>query len=110
MAESLIARSQRKAKEKGMQSPPSLASLKKDARQVVQEVSEMNTDVPMNRELTMLQKRLVARGILKSKAKGMSRTLLGNIKSSETAKNYKAFEGMFDQEAVNRAVAKMRSK
>ena len=91
--------------------PPSLLSLKKDAQQVVTEISKIDTPVPMLREIKLLKKKLINRGILKSKAENMAKTLLGNIPRSETAKNFKAFEGMFDQDAVNKAQAKLeRSK
>lgn len=97
-------------KQDKIQSPPSLLSLKKDAQEVVKEISKINTPVPMLREIKLLKKKLIRRGILKSKAEKMAQTLLGNIKSSETARNFKAFEGMFDQEAVNRAVKQMEKK
>jgi len=107
---SLMKRSKEKANAKKMQAPPSLSSLKSDAKSVVAEVAKMKTSTPMSQELKLMERKLSSRGIIKSKRRKMAQSLLGGVSSGASAKAYKAFEGMFDQEKVNNAVKNMRVK
>lgn len=107
---SLMKLSKDKADKKKVQGPPSLSQLKADAKAVVSEVKKMDTSVPMTRELSLMQKKLASRGIIKSKRKKIAQSLLGGVASGASAQAYKAFEGMFNQEEINKAVKNMPIK